>query len=96
MELIAMFDSDTFAGQRNHAQREIAFRHPWVFHLDADEQMTAELAAERRDELVRPEIEPDVFLGRRQADPFSRARDRRHIPLVPVIDRHHVTPIRAL
>jgi len=37
---------DNFAGQRNHAQREIPFRHPWVFHLDADEQMTPELAAE--------------------------------------------------
>ena len=35
-----------FAGQRNHAHRTIAFRHPWVFHLDADERMTPELAAE--------------------------------------------------
>jgi glycosyltransferase involved in cell wall biosynthesis len=46
---------DNFAGQHNYAQREIAFRHPWVFHLDADEQLTPELveecrrAAERRD-----------------------------------------------
>ncbi len=37
---------DTFAGQRNHAQRAVRFRHPWVFHLDADERMTPELAAE--------------------------------------------------
>ncbi len=37
---------DTFAGQRNYAQRSIAFRHPWVFHLDADERMTPELDAE--------------------------------------------------
>lgn len=37
---------DDFAGQRNYAQREIAFRHPWVFHLDADEQFTPELEAE--------------------------------------------------
>lgn len=37
---------DDFAGQRNFAQREIPFRHPWVFHLDADEQMTPGLAAE--------------------------------------------------
>jgi len=40
---------DNFAGQRNHAQRAIAFRHPWVFHLDADEQFTPELSAECRD-----------------------------------------------
>ena len=39
---------DTFAGQRNHAQRAIPFRHPWVFHLDADERMTPGLDAECR------------------------------------------------
>ncbi|MEO6876134.1 MAG: glycosyltransferase family 2 protein [Opitutaceae bacterium] len=37
---------DDFAGQRNYAQREIPFRHPWVFHLDADEELTPELVAE--------------------------------------------------
>jgi glycosyltransferase involved in cell wall biosynthesis len=37
---------DTFAGQRNYAQRNIEFRNPWVFHLDADERMTPELNAE--------------------------------------------------
>lgn len=37
---------DNFAGQRNYAQREIPFDHPWVFHLDADEQMTPELWAD--------------------------------------------------
>jgi glycosyltransferase involved in cell wall biosynthesis len=39
---------DTFAGQHNHAQRNIGFRHPWVFHLDADERMTPELDLECR------------------------------------------------
>jgi glycosyltransferase involved in cell wall biosynthesis len=37
---------DDFAGQRNHAQRAIPFKHPWLFHLDADEQMTPALLAE--------------------------------------------------
>src|SRR4051812_8470323 len=37
---------DTFAGQRNHAQREVKFRHAWVFHLDADERLTPELDQE--------------------------------------------------
>jgi glycosyltransferase involved in cell wall biosynthesis len=37
---------DSFAGQRNFAQRQIEFRHPWVLHLDADERMTPELHAE--------------------------------------------------
>jgi glycosyltransferase involved in cell wall biosynthesis len=35
-----------FAGQRNHAHDAIEFHHPWVFHLDADEQMMPELLAE--------------------------------------------------
>ena len=37
---------DTFAGQRNYALKSIAFRNPWVLHLDADERMTPELDAE--------------------------------------------------
>jgi glycosyltransferase involved in cell wall biosynthesis len=39
---------DSFASQRNFAQREIKFRHPWVFHIDADERMTPELDARFR------------------------------------------------
>jgi glycosyltransferase involved in cell wall biosynthesis len=35
-----------FASQRNHAHDAIAFKHPWVLHLDADEIVTPELAAE--------------------------------------------------
>jgi glycosyltransferase involved in cell wall biosynthesis len=37
---------DNFAQQRNFAQNEVTFRHPWVFHLDADETFTPELWAE--------------------------------------------------
>lgn len=51
---------DNFAGQRNHAQREITFRHPWVFHLDADEQLTPELDAECR--AVSPRQDLDGFM----------------------------------
>src|SRR5580698_8393750 len=39
---------DTFAGQRNFAQKEIKFLNPWVFHLDADERMTVGLDEECR------------------------------------------------
>ena len=38
----------TFAEQRNFAHTSAGFRHPWVFHLDADEQMTPELLEECR------------------------------------------------
>jgi glycosyltransferase involved in cell wall biosynthesis len=37
---------ENFALQRNHAHTAIDFKHPWVFHLDADERMTPELFAE--------------------------------------------------
>jgi|SRR5580704_1846548 glycosyltransferase involved in cell wall biosynthesis len=37
---------ENFAQQRNYAHAAINFRHPWVFHLDADEHMTPELFAE--------------------------------------------------
>lgn len=37
-----------FAQQRNHAHEHLTFRHPWVFHLDADERMTPALLAELR------------------------------------------------
>lgn len=51
---------DDFAGQRNFAQREIPFRHAWVFHLDADEQFTPELDAECRNAAARTDL--DGFL----------------------------------
>ena len=39
---------DSFAGQRNFAMTEGGLRHPWVLHVDADEVVTPELAAELR------------------------------------------------
>ena len=35
-----------FADQRNFAHKHISFKNDWVFHLDADEQMTVELLRE--------------------------------------------------
>jgi glycosyltransferase involved in cell wall biosynthesis len=37
---------DNWAAHQNWAHANIAFRHPWVFYLDADERMTPELSAE--------------------------------------------------
>lgn len=61
---------DNFASQRNHAQRQIPFRHPWVFHLDADEQLTPELVAECGQATARTDLDgcwvapKMMFLGR--------------------------------
>jgi len=51
-----------FADQRNYAQRTIAFRHPWVFHLDADERFTPELFAECRTRASDPPADLDGYL----------------------------------
>jgi len=48
---------DNFAGQRNYAQHNIVFRHPWVFHLDADERLTPELIAECKQNDTRTDID---------------------------------------
>jgi glycosyltransferase involved in cell wall biosynthesis len=37
---------DNWAAHQNWAMENIAFRHPWVFYLDADERMTPELQEE--------------------------------------------------
>jgi glycosyltransferase involved in cell wall biosynthesis len=37
---------DNFAGQRNFALDHCELKHEWIFHLDADEVMTADLSAE--------------------------------------------------
>ena len=37
---------DDFGAQRNFALDEIPFKHPWVFHLDADERFNEELRKE--------------------------------------------------
>ncbi len=43
---IAVRAFTNFADQRNFALETIAFKHDWVFHLDADEQFTPEILRE--------------------------------------------------
>lgn len=51
---------DNFASQRNYAQAHAAFRHRWIFHLDADEEMTPSLAGECASAALRTDL--DAFL----------------------------------
>jgi len=55
---------DNFASQRNYAQQHIPVRHPWVFHLDADEEMTADLVAECDTALARPDVDGYIVAPR--------------------------------
>ncbi len=61
---------DNFAAQRNYAHRTVPFRHPWVFHLDADERMTPELFAECSRRAARADVDgffvaPKMFWANR-------------------------------
>ncbi len=61
---------DDFASQRNFALKEIEFRHPWVFHLDADERFTPKLFEEIRARIQNPDCDgyfvasQMIFMGR--------------------------------
>jgi glycosyltransferase involved in cell wall biosynthesis len=45
---------DNFSAQRNFALDNVAFKHDWILHLDADEVMTEELCAEIRRAIEDP------------------------------------------
>ncbi|HZZ38928.1 MAG TPA: glycosyltransferase family 2 protein [Acidobacteriaceae bacterium] len=72
---------DNWSDHQNWALKNIAFRHGWVFYLDADERATPLLAAEMQKAVLSPQEcvafrvrRRDVFLGRwlkhAQASPF--------------------------
>jgi glycosyltransferase involved in cell wall biosynthesis len=45
---------DNFSSQRNFALDNVAFKHDWILHLDADEVVTEELCAEIRQAIEDP------------------------------------------
>ena len=45
---VASHPFESYGAQRNWAIATLALRHPWQLHLDADERVTDELAAELR------------------------------------------------
>ncbi|WP_420995480.1 glycosyltransferase family 2 protein [Cupriavidus sp. 30B13] len=61
---------DNWASHQNWGLRNIAFRHPWVFYIDADERMTPALAEQvraaarsAREEVAFRVERRDFFLG---------------------------------
>ena len=62
---------DNWAAHQNWGLRNIAFKYPWVFYMDADERITPELAASLRTAVQSPGTNiafrvqrRDFFLGR--------------------------------
>ena len=45
---------DNWASHQNWGLQNIAFKHPWVFYIDADERMTPELVAAVRAAVTTP------------------------------------------
>ena len=45
---------DNWAAHQNWGLQNIAFKHPWVFYIDADERMTSELVASVRQAASNP------------------------------------------
>ena len=55
---------DDFGAQRNHALDHIEFKHPWVFHLDADERFNDALRQEC-DDAIRKDERSAYFVANR-------------------------------
>lgn len=61
---------DDFGAQRNHGLDHLDFRHPWVFHLDADERFNEALRLECEQVIAKDEhsayfvANRIIFLGR--------------------------------
>ena len=73
-------DFDSFAGQQNWALRNIFFRHPWVFYLDADERVTPAL----RESMLRAVADPGAHVAFRiQRRDFLMGAWLKHSQLSP-------------
>jgi glycosyltransferase involved in cell wall biosynthesis len=71
---------DNWSTHQNWALREISFRHPWVFYLDADERCPSDL----RDEIqarAQPDASEAAFRLRRKD--FFMGRWLKHAQLYP-------------
>jgi glycosyltransferase involved in cell wall biosynthesis len=55
-----------YAAQRNWAQQNLPIRTEWILHLDADERLTPELAAEINRKMKQPDASIDGFLFRKR------------------------------
>src|SRR5580700_5635743 len=56
---------DNWASHQNWGLRNISFKHPWVFYLDADERVTAELVASVREAVQSPGVNVAFRVQRR-------------------------------
>jgi hypothetical protein len=72
---------DNWASHQNWGLRNIAFKHPWVFYIDADERLTPEAADELR-AIARDPSSPCVAYRIRRRD-FFQGRQLKHVQTSP-------------
>lgn len=71
---------DNWAAHQNFAARELAFKHPWVLHLDADERVTTRLAEELR---ALPADDPRAAFRIRRRDFFFDGAWLKYVQVTP-------------
>ena len=71
---------DYFSAHQNWALQNIAFHHPWVFYIDADERVTADLARAIQRAVVAP---GDLVAFRIQRRDFFLGRWLKHVQASP-------------
>jgi glycosyltransferase involved in cell wall biosynthesis len=72
---------DNWASHQNWGLRNISFRHPWVFYIDADERLTPEAAAELQTIASNPDPRYVAYRIRRRD--FFQGRQLRHVQTSP-------------
>ena len=72
---------ENYSKQRNWAQDNLPIKNEWVFHIDADERATPELADELKKIFSHPHIDVDGFLVSRRTVFMGRwIKHGRHYP----------------
>jgi glycosyltransferase involved in cell wall biosynthesis len=72
---------DNWASHQNWGLRNISFRHPWVFYIDADERLTQE--ASRELQAIASAPLSDTVAYRIQRRDFFQGRHLRHVQTSP-------------
>ena len=72
---------DNWASHQNWGLRQIAFRHPWVFYIDADERLTPKAAAELR--AIASGSDPGCVAYRIRRRDFFQGRELRYVQTSP-------------
>jgi len=72
---------DNWSSHQNWGLRNISFRNPWVFYIDADERITPEAAAELQ--AIASSPDPRVVAYRIRRRDFFQGRQLRHVQTSP-------------